>query len=391
MIKDKEILAIESSLSLLVTIIEKEEFQGYDPYDGLESPIFKLPFFRSNKMTRFLFQQFVKRFPLNIRPVLSIKKGYNPVTLGLCIQSYSFLQKIDHKNKEHYLNKIDFLINELENLVSKGFSGSCWGYDFNWESRFSTIGAFKPTVVATGIITNALFICHKLTNSIKAKNLLVSATDFVINDLNKTYDNNDNICFSYSPYDNQQVLNASMKGARTLSQAFFLTNNEEYLKLARSAVTFVINHQNKDGSWRYSNSKNGGWVDNYHTGYILDCLDDFYKISGDKNIKKNIDLGLSFYLDNFVTKDGVPKFYNHNTFPIDCTSAGQCILTLLRLGNEKLAMKVAQKTIEKMQKNDGSFKFRIFKYYSINTSFMRWSNAWMLAALSYLIYNAKSK
>ena len=54
-------------------------------------------------------------------------------------------------------------------------------------------------------------------------------------------------------------------------------------------------------------------------------------------------------------------------------------------------MKVAQKTIEKMQKNDGSFKFRIFKYYSINTSFMRWSNAWMLAALSYLIYNAKSK
>ena len=123
----------------------------------------------------------------------------------------------------------------------------------------------------------------------------------------------------------------------------------------------------------------------------MDCLDDFYKISGDKNIKKNIDLGLSFYLDNFVTKDGVPKFYNHNTFPIDCTSAGQCILTLLRLGNEKLAMKAAQKTIEKMQKNDGSFKFRIFKYYSINTSFMRWSNAWMLAALSNLIYNAKSK
>ena len=49
--------------------------------------------------------------------------------------------------------------------------------------------------------------------------------------------------------------------------------------------------------------------------------------------------------------------------------------------------KVASWMIENMQKNNGSFKFRKFRKYTINTSFMRWSNAWMLAALSNLKLN----
>ena len=100
----------------------------------------------------------------------------------------------------------------MENFKSKGFQGYCWGYDFDWESRFSKINAFQPTVVATGIITNALFVCYEKTKISKAKSLLIDSTGFIINDLNRTYDNDNNICFSYSPNDNQQVLNASMKG-----------------------------------------------------------------------------------------------------------------------------------------------------------------------------------
>ena len=100
-----------------------------------------------------------------------------------------------------------------------------------------------------------------------------------------------------------------MKGARALSQAFYLTDREEYLKLARSAVKFVINKQNMIVGSFYS--KSGNWVDNYHTGYVLDCLDDFQKISGDINIKKNINLGVSYYLNNFITESGIPKFFNN--------------------------------------------------------------------------------
>src|SRR5690606_8059965 len=111
----------------------------------------------------------------------------------------------------------------------------------------------------------------------KAKKLIISATDFVLNDLNRTQHLN-NFCFSYSPFDKQVVYNASMKGTRLLAQAYSLTNNDEYLNKAKLSVQFVIDKQNEDGSWFYSDKVNGKWIDNYHTGYVLDCLDEYIKL-----------------------------------------------------------------------------------------------------------------
>ena len=74
------------------------------------------------------------------------------------------------------------------------------------------------------------------------------------------------------------------------------------------------------------------------------------------------------------------KFYNNYIYPIDCTSVAQLITTLINFGDNQIAFNIAKWMILNMQKDDGSFKFRRYKYYNINTSFMRWSNAWMFQA-----------
>ena len=102
--------AISRALEKLKQYIESEQYKGYDPYDALTSPIFKLPIFRNNKLIRFGAQQIVKRFPLNLRPLLFVPKGYNPVTLGLCIQGYSYLIKSDPVKAGVYYKNIEFLI-----------------------------------------------------------------------------------------------------------------------------------------------------------------------------------------------------------------------------------------------------------------------------------------
>ena len=90
-----------------------------------------MPFFKSNKLVRFGTQQLVKRLPFSIRPLLFVPKGYNPVTLGLSIQAYAYLYKAEPEYREEHLQKINFLIQELKKLIPEGFSGSCWGYDFD--------------------------------------------------------------------------------------------------------------------------------------------------------------------------------------------------------------------------------------------------------------------
>lgn len=373
---------LDKSLESLKNYIEEQNYRGYDPYDALKSPLFKLPFLNKNKLIRFGTQQLVKRLPFSIRRILFIPKGYNPVTLGLAIQAYAYLYQAELKKRDEYLRKIDYLVNELKTLVPNGY-GVSWGYDFDWEARNAKIPAYKPTVVATGIITNALFIAYKITGHQESLKLVVSASDFVVNDLNRTY-SGDDFCFSYSPYDKQQVFNASMKGVRLLAQTYSITKNNELKNLANKAANFVINQQREDGSWGYSLSKNGGWTDNYHTGYVLDCFDEYQNLTGDNQYISNIKKGYSFYKRNFITQEGIPKFYHNNLYPIDCTSGAQTILTTIRFGDIEIAKKVAEQMIKKMQKTNGSFKFRKFKNYTITTSFMRWSDAWMFTALSFL-------
>ncbi len=379
---------IDNSIAQLLSYIEQEQYKGYDPYDGLKSPLFKLPFFKSNKFIRFAFQQFVKRVPINLRPLFFIAKGINPVTLGLVIQSYGYLSVLDKSKQKIYIDRARNLINLLENLSAKGFSGICWGYDFDWEARYAKILAYKPTVVATGIITNALYEYYQITKDEKAAFLCVDAANFVINDLNRTEDKV-GIAFSYSPFDRQVVFNASMKGGRLLSQVYQLTGHKKYIKLAQQVVDYVIKFQNTDGSWYYGLQKGTKWIDNYHTGYVLDCLDEFIKHSGYEHYKINLKKGVDFYVHSFFEQNTIPKFYHNRMYPIDCTAAGQSLLSLTRFGYWEIAQKVAEYMIQTMQDKKGYFYFRKYKKHLIKTSFMRWSNAWMLVGLTYLKYKIR--
>ena len=204
-------------------------------------------------------------------------------------------------------------------------------------------------MVATGIITNALFIAYKKTNILELKKLIISAAEFVINDLN-IYEKDDLICFSYSTNDNEKVFNASMKGARILIQAYSLSGDKQYLNLAKKAVKYVLSFQRKDGSWFYSLSNSGDWIDNHHTGYIIDCLYEYQLLSNDHSFSEHVQRGYDYYKNNFLTMEGIPKFYHNKIYPIDCTSASQFILTLTRFGDFNLAIKVSEWMVSNMQK-----------------------------------------
>lgn len=380
----KEVDAIKLALSRLEQYIHREEYKGYDPFDILTSPVFSLPVLKGNRLIRFGAQQIYKRLPFNLRPMLNIKKGYNPVTLGLCLQAYAYLCVANKEYEEIHRQRILFCLDELTRLQSKGYSGACWGYDFDWEARYSKISAYTPTVVATGIITNSLFEHYRLTGNQRSLALCESAKEFVLNDLNKTYTGK-TFCYSYSPLDRQRVFNATMKGARLLTQVYSVTGDTRLLDEATKTVEFVIHHQQDNGAWSYSEGDARKWSDNFHTGYVLDCLDEYIKLSNDNRFNESLQRGISFYVNNFFVGHQIPKYYHNSLYPIDSTAAGQSILTLARFGHLEEASKVAAWMIKNMQDEKGYFYFRKNRYYTDRTSYMRWSNAWMFVAFANLL------
>jgi hypothetical protein len=379
---------ITESVLRLKSSMEQDDYKGFDPYDGLQSPVFRLPILCSNHTVRFLAQQAIKRSPLNLRSLLGISKGENPVTLGLVIQSHVHLKRAGLLD--------DFaptraLVQRLIAMRSPGYAFTCWGYDFPWASKHAEIPAYGPTVVATGIIANALFLFWEETGCEQSAELVCESCDFVTNSLFRTVVKTGGFVFSYSPFDQEAVLNASMKAVRLLSQGHTLKREKGYLDLAKAALKPVLATQRSDGSWPYSFRKQGTWTDNYHSGYILDCIDEYVRHSGDELPKPSLERGLSFYQTHFIGSNGRPNFYSNRAGQADCTAGGQTLLTLSRFGKFDKAKQVAGWMILNMQDKKGHFHYRKNNCVTNATNFMRWSNAWMLAGLSALLATDKKK
>ena len=384
----------QTSFQRLKEYCEAENFKGWDPFDGLNSKVFqKIPILSNSRFFKLSWIQFFKRSPINLRRLTMVEKGFNSKGLGLFLRGYCNLYRID--SSEENLNKINEIAGKILKLQTTGYSGSCWGYNFDWQARAFFQPKGTPTVVATSFISDALLEAYTITNNILYRDTAISASQFVLKDLNRTYDKDGNFSFSYSPLDQTQVFNASLLGVKLLMQVYRYTKDEILLKESKKAVQYVINYQQENGAWSYGTLPYHQWIDNFHTGYNLECLFVYQQISKDFSFSKNIEKGLDYYLEIFFTEEGVSKYYNTSVFPIDIHAPSQLIVTLSKLNrfqeNKELIDTVLQWTIEHMQTDKGFFKYQKNRFFNSNIPYMRWAQAWMFYAFSYYFLEENGK
>jgi len=72
---------IHDSIQRLATWSEKNDYRGYDTFDGLNAR-FVRPLTFENKFLRTVLQQGVRRFPVNLRPLLGVEKGESTKAMG---------------------------------------------------------------------------------------------------------------------------------------------------------------------------------------------------------------------------------------------------------------------------------------------------------------------
>jgi hypothetical protein len=345
------------------------------------------------RIARLAWIQAFKRSPINLRPLTGVDKGYNPKALGLFISGYCRLYRISPSSE--YLDKITMLSAKLIELTNKNWSGACWGYNFDWQARAFFLPENSPTVVATGFIGNALLDAYEITNNDVLLKTARSACDFILKDLKRSYDLKGNFAFSYSPIDESVVFNASLWGSQLLSRVYSFTKESGLLTEAQKSVEFCCNHQKKDGSWAYGTYSFHQWTDSFHTGYNLECINDYIKYSGDNSYVENVRTGFDYYIKNFFTGAGIPKYYNNSTYPIDIHSPAQLVITLAKLKNfaqhKVIVDSVLEWTIDHMFSPKGFFYYQINKYFSSKVPYMRWAQAWMFYSICEYMLQSKEK
>lgn len=376
---------VYKSISRLSGWLERNEYRGYDTFDGLNAKFLR-PLTFNNKYLRALLQQGVRRFPINLRPLLGIAPSRS--TKGMGFLARGFLRLYDATGDTAWRDKAERALEWLIENRSPGYSGACWGNHFDYQAR----GDFYlpkgvPTVVWTSLIGHAFLDAHGASGRNGFLTIAASACEHILHDVKLTSEG-DSACISYTPIHDSQVHNANTLAAGLLGRAYSYTRNESYRGLAEKAIRYTARHQRSDGSWYYGEAPYRHWIDNFHTAYVLDSFKHYIDSTGDHRFEQNMRNGYTYWKGSFFLPDGTPKYYHHKTKPIDIQCCSQAIDTLTFFHDRDpdsvaLAVKVANWTIEQMQDDSGYFYYRRYSRSLVNkTPTLHWGQATMLCALS---------
>lgn len=386
----------KNSFQKLKSYCEAEGFKGWDPYDGMNSKIFQALPLKHWDLARLAWIQGFKRSPINFRKLFLVPKQHNSKGVALFLLGYCKLHEAairgvsEFGTSKEILDKINDLTRLLLGLKVEGYSGACWGYNFDWQAR--RLFLFKkntPTVVATAFCVEALIESYKITKDENVLNEALSSAEFVLQDLSKTPYGQGHI-FSYSVIDgNNTVINASLLGAKILSYAYKFKKKQTYLDMAKKAIIAACDLQEGDGSWIYGLLPVQSWKDSFHTGFNLDAIETYQQNTGDTTFQEYIDKGWDYYTTHFFKADGKPKYYHDKTYPIDIHCPAQFVVTAYKLNEFQNELGLIERTLnwtlENMQSKKGYFYYQYRKGLSSKISYMRWSNAFMFNAMAHYI------
>jgi hypothetical protein len=359
------------------------DFAGHDPFDALNSSLFQATPLAQSRNARFIWTQLVKRSPLDIRGVIRVPAERN--AKGVALFALAQLANYRRHKTEESRQRAKEMLAALWSMKIDGYSGAAWGYNFDWQSRNFFAPREVPTIVATAFAARALVEGGQDFHDLRDK--ARSVCEFIVRDLPRSVDNKNEVCFSYAPNSNTRVYNASLLAAEVLASA----GEEEFLELAERATRYVVNNQRSDGSWSYGADPKQSWIDNFHTAYILFSLHRIIDAASfGAEFQAALERGYEYWKHNFFLADGWPKYYHDDPYPADAHAAASAIVTFLEcrsLDNDalRMAQKVASWTIQHLRDSRGFFYYQRRRFYTIRKPYMRWTEAWMLYALSRLL------
>jgi len=370
----------------LLEYCRSQGWAGYDPYDALNSPLLtSLPFLQA-RVPRLLLTQAFKRSPINIRPLARIPRTQNPKAIALFLIAVLRLTKLGALEDD---TLAPLLTARLAALRSPDARYWCWGYSFPWQTRTQVIAKGSPNLVCTAFAGAALLDAYEATRDESCLQMAISAADYVLDCL--YWNDGGSAGFSYpQPSLRLHIHNANFLGAAFLCRVYTLTGERRFLEPALTAARYSAWRQRADGSWPYGETRTQQWIDNFHTGYNLCALRSIARDAFTPEFDECVRRGFEFYRDHFIREDGAARYYHDRTYPIDIHSVAQTVITLCTLRDLDpravcLARTVFQWAVRHMRDERGFFYYRVLRFGTIRTPYLRWAQAWMLLAGSILL------
>lgn len=362
---------------------EARNWRGYDPYDGLNSPAAPALTF-GTALGRRLLVQAVKLAPVNIRPVLGVRPEWNAKGIALVASAYARLSAAtgDDSAAREAARWLEWLVEH----DSGDAAGLAWGYHFDVQTRFFSYRRRAPNTIASSFAAQALLDGVELLGDERWSGPALAAARFL--ERRMLADDGRRVYFRYLPEEEQLVHNANLLACAVLARCAHVLDEHSLAGPARRALATSIAAQRANGSWPYAEGPEGGWIDNFHTGYVLESLSRCAQL--DDSVDAALERGLDFWEDALFLADGTPKYFPHRVLPVDSHCYATAIDTWItvadrRTGALEHAERTARLLVDRMLDPAGFVYFQRRRLWTIRTPFVRWTTAPAFRALAGLM------
>jgi polysaccharide biosynthesis protein VpsJ len=357
--------------------------------------------------------QLHRRLPVQLRPLVGVRPHVNPKTLALVIEGFLALGG----PPERVRSAVEAL------LALQGPDGG-WGYPFPWANRHFSVPAGTPASVPTAFATHAL--CAALESGVLESAVLESAVfadpasplegraqdaarasaHFLETGLNRV-EAPGGFLFSYTPLDHRGVHNASILTASVLARVARVLGDAEEAARVRPSVLGALEAtlSSRPGArpaelWPYGLTRRDGWVDSYHTGYILNALSHLHRDLGVPSaeapeLTSDLAAGFRQWRATFLDPSGAVRYRPGRMYPVEAHGAAQAILTLLQFrtldpspGFSDACIEDARRVAGWLERHlalpGGGYAVDKGRFVRNPVRYMRWVQAWVFRAFAEL-------
>lgn len=368
------------------------DYAGYDPHDFLASPLVRATTL-GRRWPSIAWTQLGKRSPVQLRPALRVPRVRNAKGMGLVLAGKVRLRSSTSTSTSTSDSALDAgeIVSWLDAAAVREGDGVGWGYPFPWANRDFMAPAGTPSSVATAFVGHALLDAEARVGLAGAGALARQASRFLTTSLHRIPGPGGTFCFSYTPLDRRVVHNASLLAASLVARvhgADSAASAGDAADLVGRVTRFTLQEQREDGSWAYGTGRRDGWVDSFHTGYILLALDEIGQHMDVDGLERAIERGIRYWRSAFFDGPAV-GFYPGGRYPVDTHAVAQAILTFIGLRDRipdgvAEARRLGDWAIAEMRDPAGYYYYQHHGRWRNRLPYMRWVQAWMYRALAEL-------
>ena len=297
-----------------------------------------------------------------------------------------------------YLQKAMHFLTALRESRCQGFNEYCWGYPFDWVWHGGTIKAQTPLITTTPYVYEAFLQVNEVQPQDEFRRVLGSIARHVSNDIKDFQTSRTASSCSYTPFSQGGVLNAAAYRGFLLASASRVLSKDEYWRTAERNLNFVCENQNPDGSWPYAVDGVRGFVDHFHTCFVMKALAKVHALTGHKACRDALAKGVKYYLNNLFAADRLPKPFSKaprlTVYKRELYDCAECINLCLLLRDEFPQLEttlqvVIRGILNEWVKPDGSFRSRRLYWGWDNVPMHRWGQSQMFRSLAYYLNETK--